>query len=202
MDDRRLDDLARALAERRSSRRSIARAILGSAVAGLAGVLTGGRRGVRAQVRCRTLNQSCSRTGGTADCCERLECVPARPGTNAGTCRRAACPTGERLGSDRQCRCDAATCPRTTGGDNRNCFCAVTTEGSTRCGNSGVCEQAQSCRTSAGCRERFGPGFFCFAVDAPLNPCERSICVPPCGTGFGPLATAADGGAQTRYGGG
>ena len=68
-----------------------------------------------------------------------------------------------------------------------NCYCFTTTEGTTACGNGGICPGVDQCTTSADC----DAGFFCSAFDSTACCGDLRVCVARCGAA---AAGATEGG--------
>jgi len=88
MDDKRFDDVAKALAIG-ADRRSILKRAAGGALAGVAGLLALSSRGAKGQPGCRQAGHPCE---GNQVCCPGLECRVTGPG-NARRCTARPTPT-------------------------------------------------------------------------------------------------------------
>jgi hypothetical protein len=145
VDGRRFDQLARALAVG-IKRRTLFKGMGG----GLAGAL--GLRG-RASAACTPFGRPCS---GNANCCGGAVCSGGlcRCGAGKASCTSRgkitcvdACPSGQVLGADCQCRCAATGQPPTATGCPCLAGCSGT-YGPTECCNGVCCSDFETCNTA------------------------------------------------------
>ena len=113
MDDRRFDDLARALATGPASRRGMLRLLGGGALAGLFAAL----RTEEAAAACRLVGQSCSRKNPDKQCCAGARCVRAAGGGRVCECK----PGRKDCDGNGRCETDILTDPNNCGDCDNVC---------------------------------------------------------------------------------
>ena len=198
MDDCRFDGLTRWVGTSQT-RRGALRALTGSALGAALGLSA--LRGVDAALKPADEKCSSDTQCASGTCIKYGKCK--KNGRLTGKCRcscseTAACPTGKSCQNEAcfgGCA-DPFTCPGIGGeGCGRRCTCAHTDLGNVCMGNTILCDENNTCETSAECPT----GSICLDLGGTcVGPCPAKLCANPCGQGYRPPTTSNSATAASR----